>query len=427
MTQMTDNINFFRGHPTDSLLATKEILHGVQSLLGKPSRPEDTDDESRNPLTYGPDPGALSVRKLIAEWSGKAHGDTSTINPDAINLTNGASYGAQTALQQATAAQVGFTKRAFIITPTYFLINAIFHDAGFYNKLTAIPESPVDGVDLHYLESQFEKYDKNEPDVDQAVVDQMLGVSDPKRKVYKFVIYLVPTFSNPIGSSMSLEKRKKLLELARKYDALILCDDVYDLLDYRNGTVEKLPRLVTLDRETVTNTHGNTLSNCTFSKLLGPGVRVGWMETATPALATQCSQGGSIKSGGTPSHMNTMVVGELLKDGTVDKVISNLNKVYKERAAVMKQNLQNHLPQGTNIQGGTGGYFFWITLPEGYNAEKITKECADKGVILASEGNFQVAGDEMLDGRSFRVSLSYETADRAAEGIKIWGQVCAAQ
>ncbi|CAN6642664.1 hypothetical protein TRVA0_019S01486 [Trichomonascus vanleenenianus] len=422
--------NLFKGHPTEDLLAREEILEGAQALLSPVTRPGDEDDEERHPLTYGSDPGAFSVRRAIAEWANRSHGEHAygVPDPDCINLTNGASFGAQHALQQCTLPQTGYTRRAFIVSPTYFLINKVFEDAGFNDRLTAVPEDS-EGIDVDYLQQQLEYYDELSKGVDDSGdVDRVLGRTEPPRKVFRYAMYCVPTFSNPRGSSIPLETRRRLVNLARKHDMLIICDDVYDLLDYRDErgeVVVKLPRLATVDRDTLREGDlGNVISNCTFSKLLGPGLRVGWIETATPYLAQQISQAGSTKSGGTPAHMNTMIVGELLKAGLVDKVISKLRTEFSKRSIAIEKALKKHMPHGTEVQGGSGGYFFWVTLPEGYNCTAIALRCREKGVVLAPEESFQVAGDERSSNRCFRVSLSYETAENAAEAIRIWGDVC---
>uniref|UniRef100_A0A060T4P2 ARAD1B01122p n=1 Tax=Blastobotrys adeninivorans TaxID=409370 RepID=A0A060T4P2_BLAAD len=419
-------INLFRGHPTESLLARTEVLEGCQKLLAPQSRPGDNDDEIRHPLTYGSDPGAENVRKLIAQWSNKAHGETAYNVPhhDCINLTNGASFGAQMVLQQATCPHTGYTRRAFVVSPTYFLINKVFEDAGFKGKMTAIPEKFESGVDVDLLEKKLQYYDSlpDESGGLQKVYDT-IGGDESSRKVYKYVMYCVPTFSNPRGSTMPLEVRRRLIQLARKHDMVILCDDVYDLLKY-DPLEATPPRLVTIDRTWEdTNKHGNVVSNCTFSKLLGPGLRVGWHETATPELATQLSQAGATKSGGTPAHMNTMVVGEIIKDGTINKVIANLCKVFGERAEQVKEELQARIPQA-KVQGGHGGYFIWVTIPN-VKAIEVAKKAKQHGLILAPEDDFLVADDEQTVGErnGFRVSVSYEPVDRAVQGIDTWASL----
>jgi DNA-binding transcriptional MocR family regulator len=206
---------------------------------------------------------------------------------------------------------------------------------------------------------------------------------------------------------------------------LLLCDDVYDLLSYDD---QKLPpRLVELDRDSLPadNKFGNTISNCTMSKLIGPGLRVGWQETPTEVLAAQLATGGAIRSGGTPAQLNTMVVREFLRLGYMGPLIYELRKVFSERSTAMRQALKEHLPHGTQIEGG-GGYFYWITLPDGYDTRLITDKCAEQDVILAPGGAFEVDGDAKgWNARAFRACFAYHEAEDIVRGIEIWGRACA--
>ncbi|VVT56272.1 uncharacterized protein SAPINGB_P004926 [Magnusiomyces paraingens] len=478
------SLNFFKGHPTDSLLPTEAVLKASQSLLTR-TRPEDSCEDDRHPLTYGSDPGSLTVRKRLASWSAPAFHETkdsvsaavksslelsklssilsNPINPNSINLTNGASYGAMNALLQLTLPHGGPaapTRRAFIVSPTYFLINSVFLDAGFAGKLTAIKQDASTGaLDWDLLESELERYSKqpinndnnnnNNNTCTQNLSPDSTTGDDSRpvpRKVYQFVIYLVPTFSNPTGCTMSLPDRLRLLALARKYDMLILCDDVYDLLPF-DSSADIPPRIVTLDRWTLPQSDddtalGNTISNLTFSKLLGPGLRVGWQETPTPALAqNHLATGGAVRSGGTPAHFATMIVGELLRLNLVDPIISNLRKIYGSRATALKKAVATHFsldnstsrPQA-RLYGADGGYFAWLELiptPEytrlGLDASKIAAACsAHSNVVVAPGGAFEVSGQDLgWNKNCFRISVSYLSESQIEKGIEAFASIVA--
>ncbi|KAF5094781.1 hypothetical protein DV451_004916 [Geotrichum candidum] len=400
----TSPINFFKGHPTDNLLPVDEILRATQSLLTR-DRPTDKNDDDRHPLTYGSDPGSREVRKLIA------------------NI-----------LQQYTLPHTGYTRQGFIVSPTYFLINSVFLDAGFSGKLTAVQEDPKTGLDFDFLEQELQKHDAASVETN----DNASAIEDPTRdrprKLFRYVIYLVPTFSNPSGSTMSTASRLRLLEIARKHDMLILCDDVYDFLAFPDTNVAEIPpRIVTLDRATfaergvdASKEYGNTVSNLTFSKLLGPGLRVGWQETVSPLLAQGLAQSGAVRSGGTPSQLTSMIVGEMIQlDRVHDPIISHLAKTYSARAHVLREAIAAELPQGTEVYGGDGGYFLWVVTPETVDAQEAAKLCKERGVVLANGSHFEVEGNPVGWGRRCqRLSISFLTEDQIRLGIKIWGQVC---
>ncbi|ODV97333.1 hypothetical protein PACTADRAFT_49065 [Pachysolen tannophilus NRRL Y-2460] len=434
-------INFFKGHPTSDLLPSLEILEATTNVL-KAADAEpfkyDNDTENRSPLQYGSDLGNLDIRQIIANWINIGFNINNTnyqVKPEYLNLTAGASYGIMNALAQTTSPHNDITRQAFIITPTYYLINGSFIDAGFGGKLTAIDEFDNGQLDLNLLESKLKYFDSLKP-IEKITKLELESINDPNRifkKIYRYVIYIIPSFSNPKGGSLNKENRLKLIELARKYDMLIISDDVYELLDYTVPyDIKPSPtqRFTMLDRQTLSKenklqNYGNTLSNGTFSKLICPGLRTGWQETATDKLSFQLSQGGSNKSGGTPAQLNTFIVAELIKSGLLDKIISNLRMTYSERSTIIKKAIIKYLPKGTMINGGSGGYFLWVTLPDSYDCRKIVTKCKERNVILANGDNFEVTGDHRNWGASsVRLSISYLTKEDIEEGIKIWGEVC---
>ncbi|KAJ4315642.1 Valine--pyruvate aminotransferase [Neodidymelliopsis sp. IMI 364377] len=165
-------------------------------------------------------------------------------------------------------------------------------DAGFAGKLRSVPEDE-EGIDIVYLEEELRK------------AEQTLDVSDNKqsrakfkpqrgyRKFYRHIIFTVPTFSNPSSKTISMQRREQLVRLARQFDALIICDDVYDFLQWSTDTtsshtiVDKalVPRIVDVDRildggaeRTGADGFGNVVSNGTFSKIVAPGIRTGWIQ-----------------------------------------------------------------------------------------------------------------------------------------------------
>lgn len=428
-------INFFKGHPTPRLLPREEIIAATKELLSPAVRDFDGFDEDRHPLTYGPDEGSLWVRKAVADFMNECF-ELSTeeikSRPEYLNLTAGASYGVMNILEQTTLPHTGYTKQAFIVSPTYFLINETFIDAGFGGKLTAIDELGHGTIDLETFEEKLEFFDSLKDDEDHSKDLNLITAPNANKKIYKYVLYLIPTYSNPGGQTYSLETRIKLIDLARKYDMLIISDDVYDLLKY-DGTLDELPhpipRFPILDRMTMERRedgYGNTISNATFSKIIAPGLRFGFQETSNRKLAYQLSQGGANVSGGTPSQLNSMIVGTMLKNGSALQVIRNLRETYRERALTMFEAIKRYLPRDTKYDLQNGGYFSWCTLPDGYYCEEIVSILKrDHAVILANGSNFEVVGDQRSWGdKSVRLSVSFEEKEAIEEGIKLWGVVC---
>lgn len=432
---VASDINFFKGHPSYRLLPNKAILDATTQLLTPSVRDYDSDTHNRHPLTYGSDEGSLWVREEISSFNNEqvfkfAEGSRCRSSPEYINLNSGASYGVLSILMQSTLAHTSYTKQAFIITPTYFLINDCFIDAGFGGKLTAIDEKGPDSIDFDKLMNKLEELEHTP--TDSSKLDSVVNPEkEIKKKIYRYVLYCVPTFSNPSGSTYSYETRMRLIEIARKYDMLIIADDVYDLLNYTQP-INKLPtppkRFVHLDRETTEDneSYGNTISNATFSKLLAPGLRFGYHESINSKLVLQLSKGGANTSGGTPSQLNSMIVGTMIKNGSLTDIIMLLRETYSQRSKTMFEAMQIYLPSKTEFKLLDGGYFTWVTLPEGYNAHEICTTLRTRyGVLLANGSEFEVIGDKRNWGnRSIRISISFLELTEIEKGIQIIGKVC---
>jgi DNA-binding transcriptional MocR family regulator len=285
MTTDTDPINLLRGWPCPMLLPNELIQRAATSVLGDPSL-------ATPALLYGPDPGYEPLRESIAAWLNSffqpAAGD---VTSKRICITGGASQNLGCILNVFTDPEY---TRIWIVAPAYFLAFRIFEDAGFADKMRAVPEDE-EGLDISYLRREIEK---SEEAAGKNGAQRPRFKPERKRaKVYKHIIYCVPTFANPSSRTMTLARREELVLLAREFDALIVSDDVYDFLQWhadpsrpRHSSVEimktsHLPRLVDIDRnfeadaqKEGTDGFGNACSNGSFSKLIGPGVRVGWAE-----------------------------------------------------------------------------------------------------------------------------------------------------
>ncbi|GAV52474.1 hypothetical protein ZYGR_0AG04650 [Zygosaccharomyces rouxii] len=432
------DINFFKGHPSFRLLPGKQIAEAAKELLTPDTRDFDDDTRNRHPLTYGSDEGALWVRETICHFNNDEAfrldpADRARSKPEHLNLNSGASYGVLSILLETTLAHTGYTRQAFVITPTYFLINDCFIDAGFANKTTAIDELGDGKIDLDSLETRLEGLERQHDGLDDSKDLELINNpwKSTQKKVYRYVLYCIPTFANPSGQTYTLETRRKLIEIARKYDMLILADDVYDMLDYEQDVgklAQPVKRFVHLDRETNEDpeSFGNTISNATFSKLIAPGLRFGYHESISQKLVFQLSQGGANTSGGTPSQLNSMIVGTMLQNGSAHKVLANLRTAYRQRAIALRQAVNTYLPEGTQMEPVKGGYFGWVTLPLGYDAKEISQRLKSKyGVILADGSNFEVVGDTRNWGqRCVRISISFLETQNIEKGVEIWGQVC---
>ncbi|KAK7955770.1 uncharacterized protein PG986_004992 [Apiospora aurea] len=426
-------INLLRGWPSASLLPTTALNAASQRLLGNPSL-------ATPALLYGPDPGFEPLRGALAAWLAEFYGTPSDI--ERVAVSGGASQSVACILQSFT--DPAYTRAVWMVAPCYFLACPIFADAGFGSRMRAVPEDE-EGIELAVLEAGLRKSEEE----DAAAKDEKKCFKDPgpHRKLYRHVIYCVPSFSNPSGKTMSLRRRQGLLELARRYDALVICDDVYDMLQWRPATTTSspsssstgeapdlnkalLPRLTDLERPLGPSPHdppgqrfGHAVSNGSFSKLAGPGLRTGWTESA-PDFAYGLSQTGSTRSGGAPSQFAAAVVYELLvSGGLAAHVRDKLRPAYRRRHGLVVERAREVLgPLTTGMVRSLagrddvfGGYFVWFRLPGGLKADEVAKRCqAEENLAIGTGGLF---------ANEVRLCFAWEDEADLEDGVARLGKV----
>lgn len=425
-------INLLRGWPNPSLLPTPAIARAAQTALSDPSI-------AIPGLSYGPDPGYQPLREEIAAWMQRFYGTESTdadaksSGADRICITGGASQNLACVLQVYTDP---VRTRVWMVAPCYFLACGIFKDAGL--GMSAVPEGE-EGVDLEMLEEMLRGAEKDEG------MKEAVKTPSPWGKFYKNIIYCVPTFSNPSGKTMTLSNRQKLVQIARKYDALIITDDVYDCLQFPTSTKTSasslgkaiLPRLVDIDRtmepRPQADSFGNAMSNGSFSKIAGPGVRTGWGE-GTPKFTYGLSQCGSSRSGGAPSQMTATIMSELLRSGDLEHHIESVLKpAYKRRYETMIDAINSSLVlQGVKVgevsygeKAVFGGYFIWLELPEGVTADEVTERSNQQENLIVAPGRlFEVLADPSVKfNKSIRLCFAWEEEVDMREGVARLGKV----
>ncbi|MFC5522018.1 PLP-dependent aminotransferase family protein [Polaromonas jejuensis] len=232
----------------------------------------------------------------------------------------------------------------------------------------------------------------------------------------KFV-YLIPTFGNPSGAMLSLERRKKVLELAVKYDTLIVEDDPYGDLYF---DAPPPPSLLALT-DTVPGSR-DLLAHCgTLSKVLSPGLRIGWL-IAQPALlanAVMCKQFSD-------AHTSTFAqatASQYLKCGRMPSTLVHVRQVYAERAKAMGDALKRELGDAVAFERPRGGLFFWVRLTGAKggikDAGELARRAIEKGVAFVPGAPFYAENPDLATLR-----LSFATADVAKieEGIARLGQ-----
>lgn len=240
-------------------------------------------------------------------------------------------------------------------------------------------------------------------DADGLCVDQLPELVAATGRTPK-AIYTIPTFQNPSGTTLSLSRRKALLELANRWGAVVIDDDPYGLLRFAG---QQLPSLRELGG-------GDPLvfSVRTFSKIIAPGLRVGWVDAA-PELQQLLINAKQAMDTCTNLPAQRLV-GRFLADGHLDAHLLMLRAEYRNRKAAMQRALEQHLGDIATWTDPEGGFFVWVTLTNGVNTAELFEVALAEGVAFIPGNAFSAAG-HFTD--ALRLCFASTTPDRTVEGV----------
>jgi 2-aminoadipate transaminase len=220
-------------------------------------------------------------------------------------------------------------------------------------------------------------------------------------------IYSIPNFQNPAGVTLSAERRRRLVELAREYDIPIVEDDPYGRLRFEGGHVKPLKAL-----------DDDVIYLGTFSKIFAPGLRLGWVAAPRPILAKLLV----VKQAADLCGSNfAQVVAERYFLGTRwRKVLQNLTTTYSERRSAMLEALEEHFPPEARWTHPEGGFFVWVELPAYVDCASMLAEAVEHGVTFVPGDGFYPDGR----GRNcMRLAFCYAEPPAIAEGIRRLAEV----
>ncbi len=219
-------------------------------------------------------------------------------------------------------------------------------------------------------------------------------------------IYVVPDFQNPAGITMSEARRIELIELARRYDVMIIEDSPYKELRFEGDAVRSI---FALDGD------GQVIGLHTFSKILFPGMRLGWI-IADEAVIQKLVIAKQSTDLCTPAFTQA-IVAEFASRGLLAKAIENVKRVYREKREIMLSALDEYMPDlpGLSWTRPQGGLFLWVRLPEHVDADELFYEAIEQNVAFVVGSAFHCDGG----GRSsMRLNFSYPTNEDIVEGVK---------
>lgn len=354
-------------------------------------------------LQYGPVSGTLDFRTQLAGFLAQQYGEV--VEPSGLFQTSGATQG----LAHVLSAFFGRSRRkvAFVEDPTYFLAPKIFEEHGF----EVVP------VAHQHLGEQRGALDLDALEMEVSLANAAGALDDSSR--FRGIVYCVPTYHNPTGTTMPAASRERLVAIARKYRLLVVTDDVYELLPYPG--FDAPPRVLSYDLQG--GQGGNVVSNGTFSKILGPGVRTGWIEAA-PKLAEALADSSTVASSGAFSQLTGSIISELLRSGRQVELLEETRALYARRMRALQASFARHAPRGCSLTAPAGGMCAWLTMPEGTDSHAILRDARRRGVSFKPGDWFSPAA--MPRGRNAcRLVVAHYDEETLARGVELLCDVLA--
>jgi 2-aminoadipate transaminase len=341
-------------------------------------------------LQYGPSEGLLGVREAITHVMAA---ENMSVDPDDVIVTTGG----QQAIDLVTKALVDPGDVVIAEAPTY--PGAVPTFCSYEADVIQI-EMDADGMVIEALEETLARLDR-----------------EGRRPKF---IYTIPTFQNPAGVTMSLARRRRLVALARERELIVLEDNPYGMLRYEG---EALPTLRSLEVPAgCTDDNDFVIYTGTMSKILSPGVRVGWLVAPRPLLHKLIlgKQSSDLCSSTLTQHFVAAYFATADWRGYIDQ----LRELYHRRRDVILDALAEHLPAAASWTRPQGGLFIWVTLPDYIDTtDLLARALAENVAFVPGEAAF-------ADGRgehSMRLNFSSSTDDDIREGVRRIGKIVAEQ
>lgn len=378
LTEQPDVISFAGGLPAPDVFPIQAFADACQRVLR---------DHGPQALQYGITEGYVPLREMICRFTNRSG---LNVAPENVLITSGS----QQALDLLGKILIDPGDRILVESPTY--LGALQAWAPYGAEYITVP-TDKDGMVVDALEAALQKHPK--------------------------FIYAIPNFHNPLGVTLTLERRRKLVNLAERYGVPIIEDDPYGQLRYEG---EPVPSLLTLDgamrKSSTPGYNGNVIYLSTFSKTLAPGLRMAWVTAQTSLIRklVQAKQAADLHS----PTFNQMVAYEVGHGGFLDRHIHVIRKVYKERRDIMLAALDTCFPHQMDWTHPQGGLFLWAMAPKDVDTTKVLQRAVEEKVAFVPGESFHPDGDGK---NTMRLNFSNASPDDIRKGIARLGKVLAAE
>ncbi len=366
-----NTITFGGGIPAADALPIEKVQEIANELLAK-------DGRGYEMLQYGNPRGMLSLREVVANQMLKPKG-VEHADPDNVLIT----VGGMEAISLLCQVYLEPGDKVLVESPSFI---QTFQTLKLFEAEVIASECDENGFVLDKLEEDIKKH-------------------KPK------FVYCIPTFQNPSGNTTPLENRKKLAEIASKYDVILLEDDPYSEMRYSG---EELPPIQAFDKT------GNVVYCNTFSKIFSPGSRIGYIHGSSDIMSKIYDV--KVATNSHTSMLPQALCAEFFKRGMYPAHLAHIREVHKERRDAMMSDLKEFMPEGVSWTFPDGGLFTWVKVPEHISTSKMLPEAVAAGVKYLPGITFFEAGQPIHDNY-MRMSFSGSTPDKIKEGVKILADV----
>lgn len=327
-------------------------------------------------LQYSPTLGVMSFREAVADFV-RSKG-IKVLSDDRVAVTTGS----QEAIYLLAMTLINPKDAIIVENPTYLAALNVFRYYGAEFVSVPIDEN---GMKTELLEDKIKE-----------AKSKGLNVK---------LVYTVATCHNPTGVIMPDDRRKELLEVASKYDLLVIEDDPYSFFVFDDVPFTPLK---TLDSE------GRVIYLGTFSKILAPGLRLGYMvaDRQITRMVELAKQMVDLHS----STLSQYIALYALKEGVVEKTIQKARVVYREKRDIMIESLEKYMPEGSHWFKPKGGLFAFIYLPDGVDTTDMLPMAIERGVAYVPGRSFFSDGSGV---NAMRINFSYLPPDKLREGIRL--------
>ncbi|KRK25149.1 aminotransferase, class I II [Apilactobacillus kunkeei DSM 12361 = ATCC 700308] len=355
-------ISFAGGLPAPELFPVKEMHEAADKVFEK---------HGAEALQYTAAIGNPHLRELIVDRMQTNKEVTTTV--DNVCITTGS----EQSIDLVAKMMVDKGDVILVEKPTYLCALDVFRSYG--AKVVGV-DMDEDGMKMDVLEEKLNQY----PDT-------------------KF-IYTIPNFQNPTGRTMTAERRAKMVELAEAHGVTILEDDPYGEIRYSGVAV---PPVKHFDK------NGTVVYMNTFSKILAPGMRLGWIvaDKKFIDMFVVMKQSADLHS----DNLSQFIVAQYMEDNDLDKHIKAISDVYYDRASLMLKEIDEQFPAGVKHSNPEGGMFIWVEVPGNVNTMDLFNNCVKHNVAFVPGEPFYP--DEVIPG-TFRMNFSNMKEDQIHEGVR---------